>query len=274
MPRPVLDAPLVRIAANLSEVETAEVSCGEVALFTAKSPEREGPNEDCVGVFPVANDGVVLVVADGAGGMRGGADASALAVRSMERALSEAREKGWILRAAILNGIERANEAVVALGVGAASTLAVLEVQAGRARPYHVGDSPILWFGGRSKLKLETVSHSPVGFAVESGLLEASAAMHHEDRHLVSNLLGATDMRIEVGSSRPIAKRDTLVLASDGLADNLLVDEIAAIARQPNLQAGCDELAGVARRRMYSPEKGEPSKADDLTLLMFRLKRA
>jgi serine/threonine protein phosphatase PrpC len=272
MSAPVLGAQL-RIAADLSEAEAASLPCGDVAWFTARRPGREGPNEDSLAVLPIADDAVVLVVADGAGGLRGGADASALAVRSLQQALEEARGEGWMLRTAILNGIEQANQAVVDLGVGAATTLAAVEIQAGRARPYHVGDSPILWFGGRSKLKLETVSHSPVGFAVEAGLLEASDAMHHEDRHLVSNLLGAPDMRIEVGSSRPLAVRDTLLLASDGLSDNLLVEEMAQVARQPDLRNACDELASIARRRMFSPEEGEPSKPDDLALLLFRPKR-
>jgi serine/threonine protein phosphatase PrpC len=269
MAGPVLEAQL-RIGADLSEAESTTLPCGEVAWFTARSPGREGPNEDSLAILPVADDAVVLVVADGAGGTRGGAEASALAVRSLKRSLDEARSEGWMLRTAILNGIEHANQAIADLGLGAATTLAAVEVQAGRARPYHVGDSPILWFGGRSKLKLETVSHSPVGFAVEAGLLEESDAIHHEDRHLVSNLLGAPDMRIEVGSSRALARRDTLVLASDGLSDNLLVEEIARVARQPGLREACDELASIARRRMFSPEAGEPSKQDDLTLVLFR----
>ncbi len=269
MSGPVREAQL-RIGADMSEAESAQLACGEVAWFTARRPGRDEPNEDSLAVLPISDEAVVLVVADGAGGLRGGADASAIAIRALQRALAEGQGEGWMLRTAILNGIEQANQAVFDLGVGAATTLAAVEVDAQRARPYHVGDSPILCFGGRGKLKLETVSHSPVGFAVEAGLLEASDAMHHEDRHLVSNLLGAEDMRIEVGSSRPLAPRDTLVLASDGLSDNLLVEEISGVARQRDLRNACDELAGLARRRMYSPAEGEPSKPDDLTVVMYR----
>lgn len=267
-----LDAEL-RIGADLSAAESAVLACGEVAWFTARCPGREGPNEDCLAVLPVTEDSLVLVVADGAGGTRAGAEASALVIRCLARAVEIARDEQIQLRTAILDGIEQANQSIGALGIGAATTLAAVEVQSGRARPYHVGDSPILWLGGRSRLKLETVSHSPVGFAVESGLLAESDAMHHEDRHLVSNLLGSPDMRIEVGSLQPLAPRDTLVLASDGLSDNLLVEEIARVARRPKLREACDELAGIARRRMFAPEQGEPSKQDDLSLLLFRPSR-
>ena len=269
MSGPVLEAQL-RIGVDMSEAEHWQLPFGEVAWFTARRPGRDGPNEDSLAVLPISEDSVVLVVADGAGGLRGGADASALAVRALDRAIAEGQGEGWMLRTAILNGIERANQAVVELGVGAATTLAAVEVADGQARPYHVGDSPILCFGGRGKLKLETVSHSPVGFAIEAGLLAESDAMHHEDRHLVSNLLGESDMRIEVGSSRALAARDTLVVASDGLSDNLLVHEIAKVARGSDLREACDELASIARRRMYNPEADEPSKPDDLTVVMFR----
>jgi serine/threonine protein phosphatase PrpC len=132
----------------------------------------------------------------------------------------------------------------------------------------------ILLIGQRGRLKLQTVAHSPVGFAVEAGLLDEDKAMHHAQRHLVSNVLGAPDMRIEVGSQRRIAPRDTLVLASDGLSDNLRTDEIVALLRTGPLDAACDRLAELARARMYAPSDGEPSKPDDLTFVAFRAVRA
>ncbi|MGI9590762.1 MAG: PP2C family protein-serine/threonine phosphatase, partial [Myxococcota bacterium] len=79
----------------------------------------------------------------------------------------------------------------------------------------------ILLIGQRGRVKLQTVDHSPVGFAVEAGLLDADAALHHEDRHIISNFVGGADLRIEMGSGLHLAERDTLCLASDGLADNL-----------------------------------------------------
>ena len=95
-------------------------------------------------------------------------------------------------------------------------------------------------------------------------------AMHHAERHLVSNVLGAPDMRIEVGSQRRIAPRDTLLLASDGLSDNLRTDEIVALLRTGPLDAACERLAELTRARMHAPSDGEPSKPDDLTFVAFR----
>jgi serine/threonine protein phosphatase PrpC len=267
------DAPRFCLEADMSEVETLPLAAGEVAFFSARCPGRGSANQDAVALLPFGPDAAVLVVADGAGGMRGGSRAASLAVRAVARALAEARRDGTALRTAILDGIERANQAVRALGVGAATTLAAAEIQAGRVRPYHVGDSLILVVGQRGKLKLETIPHSPVGFAVEAGVLDEGDAMHHRDRHLVSNVLGASDMRVEVGSERMLSSRDTLVLASDGLSDNLRVREIAEHVRRGPLRDAAESLAATARRRMYAPRDGEPSKPDDLTLLAFRLRK-
>ena len=35
---------------------------------------------------------------------------------------------------------------------------------------------------------------------VEAGWLDEEEALHHEDRHIVSNMIGAPNMRIEIGS--------------------------------------------------------------------------
>lgn len=259
---------------DMSEVEPWSAPVGEVAFFSARCPGRATGNEDAAAMLPFGPDAAVLVVADGVGGGRSGARAAGLAVQAIWRSLLEGQREGWKLRTAMLNGIERANEAVRELGIGAATTLAAVEIQQDRVRPYHVGDSPILLIGQRGKVKFETISHSPVGFAVESGLLDARDAMHHEDRHLVSNLIGSDDMRIEVGAERRLAPRDTLLLSSDGLSDNLTTREIAERVRRGPLLEAAEALASTARRRMYAPSDHEPSKPDDLTLLVFRPRRA
>src|SRR4029453_4535640 len=137
----------------------------------------------------------------------------------------EAQREGWPLRTAMMNGIERANESIRGLGVGAGTTLSAVELAKGAVRPYHVGDSMILLIGQRGRVKLETVPHSPVGFAVEAGLLDVDEAMHHAERHIVSNVLGAPDMRIEVGSQRRIAPRDPLLPPGHGPARHPPTDD-------------------------------------------------
>lgn len=254
---------------EMGEPELHALGPGEVALFSAGSPGRAG-NEDAVAALPYEDGAWVLAVADGMGGERAGARAAGMAIESLEASLAEARRQGWMLRTAILNGFERGHRAIRELGLGAGTTLAAVEVDGTAIRPYHVGDSAILLIGQRGKLKLQTVSHSPVGFAVEAGWIDEGEAMQHAQRHLVSNVLGAPDMRIEVGSQRQLAPRDTLLLASDGLYDNLLTDEIVALMRSGPLAAASARLADLARTRMHAPAADEPSKPDDLSFVAFR----
>jgi serine/threonine protein phosphatase PrpC len=68
-----------------------------------------------------------------------------------------------------------------------------------------------------------------------------------------------------------LAARDTLLLASDGLFDNLHLDEVVELARKGPIDEVARHLAEGCRRRMCEPQAGEPSKPDDLTLIGFRL---
>ena len=265
--------PLVFTEVGEARGDVSPLNRGQVAIFSARSPDKESPNEDAAAVVPAAEHAAVLVVADGMGGSPAGQRASALAVEEMVAALREAAPDEPNLRAAVLNGIENANRAICELGVGAASTLAVAEVWGDTVRPYHVGDSMILVVGQRGKVKLQTVSHSPVGYAVEAGLVERKEALFHEDLHLVSNLLGTPEMHIEMGPLLKLAPRDTVLVSSDGLTDNLHRDEIAGIIRKGPLADANGRLARLAASRMRDGDGPDPSKEDDLTVVLFRLAR-
>lgn len=243
---------------------------GLSAVVSSPHPVREGPNQDAAALLPAGPDAIVLAVADGVGGGPSGARAARLAVEALRGAISAEAGGDDALRNSVLDGFERANEAVLAEGNGAATTLAVVTLEERSARTYHVGDSPIMVVGQRGRLKLRTVSHSPVGYAVEAGVIDVDEAMYHEDRHLVTNVIGSADMRIEVGSSAALAPRDTLLVASDGLIDNLYLEEIVERIRKGPLWAAAEGLYHKARRRMIDPDPGHPSKADDLTFILFR----
>jgi len=258
------------IETDMREPVRHAIAGGSAVVFSTRCPGKETPNEDATALIPIDGGSAVLAVADGLGGIRGGGLASSTAIRALRSSLGEAAGKENDLRPAILDGIEKANRAVLDLGVGAATTLAVAEIRTNSIRPYHVGDSIILVLGQRGRIKLQTVPHSPVGFAVEAGLLDETEAMHHEERHIVSNVIGSAEMRIEVGSAVSIAAFDTVLLASDGLPDNLSIDEIVSRARKGPIEKAAGRLADDSRRRMTRPEVGAPHKPDDLTFVAFR----
>ena len=254
-------------------MDTAAVSSfagGRAAVFSARSPDKASDNEDVAALIPFDERRHVLAIADGMGGQPGGAVAASLAVQALHESVETAKLNDASLRDAILNGFEAANHAVASLGTGAATTLTVVGIQDETIRPYHVGDSLILLLGQRGRIKLQTVSHSPVGYAVESGLLDQRDAMHHEDRHLVSNMVGSQEMRIEIGPTQKMNPRDTLVIASDGLFDNLHTNEIVEIARKGPLDRVMRDLAALSRSRMVEHQEGQPCKPDDLTFVVWR----
>ena len=246
------------------------IASGVAAVYTARCPEKETPNEDAAALVTCGSKSGVLAVADGFGGQPAGEQAARLALKSLATALERALADGRTLRAGMLDGFEKANEMVQGLGVGAASTLIALEIDDGRVRVYHVGDSMALIVGQRGKLKLQTVSHSPVGYAVEAGWLPEDEALHHEDLHIVSNMVGSPEMRIEIGPHLRLRPRDTVLLASDGLFDNVPTPEVIELIRTSPLADVAALLAAECDRRMRSPGTGQPSKPDDLAFVLFR----
>jgi serine/threonine protein phosphatase PrpC len=254
---------------DMSESEVLPFAGGQAAVFSARRP-GDGANEDTAGLLPVDPQRGVLAIADGMGGQPGGANASQIALGCLKRSVEHRTEPDSPIRGTILDAVEQANRAVLDLGIGAATTFAALEVAGDCLRPYHVGDSSILVTGQRGKIKLQTVAHSPVGYAVEAGLLDEHEAMHHDERHLVSNMIGATDMRIEVGAPLTLAPKDTALLATDGVLDNLNVREIVEIVRQRPLAEVSRRLVLRCRERMNESAGGHPSKPDDFTFVLYR----
>jgi serine/threonine protein phosphatase PrpC len=230
-----------------------EVAGGSAVAMTRRDPGKETENEDTVAIIPFGPGAAVLVVADGAGGLPAGKRASLTAVTTLAASLQSSMERTVLLRTAILNGIEAANEAVLALANGSATTMTVITIEGLMARSYQIGDSEGLVVGQRGLIKLQTTAHSPT-----------------HDRHLVSNFLGTSDMRIDMGAGVELRPRDTVLVASDGLTDNVHLDEIIEHIRKGALAASAEALVGLAQSRMAGNNREQPCKPDDLSLILFR----
>ena len=255
-----------------SEPDQVELSVGggTMVAFTCRAPDKESDNEDSVAAIPYGPDAVVLVVADGAGGLPAGRRASQTAVRSLEASLNVAMSETMLLRTAILNGIDAANATVLELGNGSATTLTVVTIEGQIARSYQIGDSEAIVIGQRGRIRAQTMAHSPTGFAVEAGMLDQREALHHEERHLVSNFIGTADMRIDMGAGIKLNPRDTVLLASDGLTDNVHAHEITELVRKGPMTDAVNSMIALARRRMTVETIHQPSKPDDLSVILFR----
>jgi serine/threonine protein phosphatase PrpC len=254
------------------DVESAdhELSAGLVSIRSIRAPDKQTANEDAAAIIPFGRDALVLAVADGVGGTPAGREASNRAVRTLRNVLARTEARSENLRPAILDALEEANRSIISKSRGAATTLVIAEIANGQVRSYHVGDSELLSVGQRGRVKLRVTPHSPTGFAVEAGLLDEDEAVQHDQRHLLFNVIGTADMRIEVGPPTKLDSLDTVLLASDGLMDNLYIDEIVEVARKGRLPDAADTLAERALERMTSGGGVQPSKPDDLTVLLFR----
>ena len=117
------------------------------------------------------------MIADGAGGLPGGRRASETAVTVLRSSLKQAFDGALLLRTAILNGIDAANQAVLDIANGSATTLTVVTIEGRIARMYQIGDSEAMIVGQRGLVKAQTTAHSPTGFAVEAGFLDQRDAL-------------------------------------------------------------------------------------------------
>lgn len=243
---------------------------GDLAAGIARAPDKTSPVEDSLALMPLSEDGVALMVADGVGGLPTGWKASGMTLEKVCAALSGAKNDDALLRNAILDGIDDGNKALRELGTGTSTTLVVAEIRDQQVRTFHIGDSSAWICGQRGVIKLQTTPHSPVGFALEAGFVNEKEALHHEDLNLLSNVVGSADMRIEIGSRQFLAPKDTLLIASDGLFDNVLESEIVEIIRTGSVADCLLQLWQLTSRRMAGTAKTKPSKPDDFSAILLR----
>lgn len=255
---------------DLTRPQMFALGIGSIAVYTARAPGKTVCSEDAVALIPAGHDSWVLAVADGVGGQPDGEKAAKLTLEMLcERVLSAVDSPASIMQA-ITGAINQANLALLARASNAATTLAVAEVRGTVMRAYQVGDSMTLVAGRRGKIRLQTAAHSPVGQALASGALDEMQAMRHPQRNLVSNVIGMEGMRIEVSPSLTLASHDTLLVASDGLTDNLYVREIVERARSAPLDEAALRLIEDSQRRMEGGSDVWSGHADDLSFVLFR----
>lgn len=241
----------------------------EVWFHSGPSPEHPDHSDDAAAVWMRENGNALLAVADGMGGTPQGAESAAEAIRQLDTGV-RAASAGGDLRSVVLDAFERANREILDRFSGSGTTLVVCELFDGEVRTYNAGDSAAILMGQRGRLKLETIAHSPVGYGVAAGLIDPEAALQHEDRHYLSNHLGSRSMHVELGTPRSMALRDTLLLASDGLMDNIPPEELREIVRCGRLGDAARQLVDLCETRMNGRDPGIEGKPDDMTFLLLR----
>jgi len=247
--------------------------CGREALIinssaaTSTGKVRE-VNEDAVCVVcpessnEMLSRGVLALVADGMGGVNGGKCASSIAAAVISRLYAESNERPPV---ALGRAIEAANERIYAEGKadkalsGMGTTCAVVALTPEQVWLAWVGDSRVYLIRNRQLFQM-TEDHSFVASMVREGLLTSDQATCHEERHVLTKVLG-TRPEVEVAvwkESMPVRAGDRFLLCSDGLHDLLTEDDLlefgiggpvaeaaAALVERANELGGPDNISAV-----------------------------
>ena len=209
-------------------------------------------------------EGYLMIVADGMGGVAGGEEASAMAVRSVESFVLDAIK--WFLHrdgseqnvlvGELKQALERADRSVVERAAadpklyGMGTTLTMGYSVGTDLFVAHAGDSRAYLFRD-GKLERITSDHTLVQTLVDCGVISPEDAREHPRRHIVTNVLGGPSRGVEVEiKRREIIDGDLLLLCTDGLTEALDEPEIARLLGQSlDPEASAHELVDAALSR-------------------------
>jgi protein phosphatase len=188
-------------------------------------------NEDAVFTTELAGGYLLLAVADGVGGTRGGEVASALAIEALRGHLEgdSIADPEAALRDAFLaaNAAVRAGAAKRIELASMSTTLVAGLVLDGSAWVANVGDSrAYLIHDGEAEQV--SVDHSWVGEQIRSGAIAADDPLVKRFSNIVTRVVGTQD-EVEVDTFGPVevAGGSALLFCSDGLHDPVPDEDIA-----------------------------------------------
>lgn len=227
-------------------------------------------NEDHIGVAET-NNAILLVLADGMGGYRGGQLASRVLVDNM---LSLFKDRNFPLQDAgafLRELISDAHLAVIRAGneqrppIQPRTTCVICLIQEACAWWAHVGDSR-LYLYRQGKLITRTSDHSKIEEMHRRGIITRQEMENHPERHLVTRCIGFQELPpiAAISKKMPLEKSDVLLLCSDGLWAPLKEKMINKTLFKDPLEQAVAHLADEAESHSY-PE------ADNISLIAFRL---
>jgi serine/threonine protein phosphatase PrpC len=204
--------------------------------------------------------GRCAVVADGAGGHRGGAMAARLTVETV--LLSLAQAPSWT-DMALVAAIDAAGAVIRQRReekhgrVDMVSTVAVLCIDAGvrSARWAHLGDTRILFFR-RGAVTLLTRDHSIRQSFVDASLVADDPLAAGPNRSALYAAVGAEgDIRPRVGECLPLEDGDAFLVCSDGVWDTVDAGRLAMLLHGSESAQGWIGAIDTEVRRAARPQQ-------------------
>lgn len=226
-------------------------------------------NEDDLGVAE-AGDAVLLVVADGMGGYRGGQVASRALVKYMVNHFKRGKFPVEDPQSFLKELVADAHMAIIRAGnehkppVEPRTTCVVCLIQGGFAWWVHVGDSRLYMFREGKAFK-RTVDHSKIEEMRRKGKISEAEMKNHPQRNLVTRCVGFQPHPPvpTVSDKIPLEKYDMFVLCSDGLWGALDEEIIVETLTENTITQGVEKLAEQAELNSY-PD------SDNISVIAFR----
>jgi protein phosphatase len=214
---------------------------------------RREENQDCFGIIKT-DPFQGFFVADGMGGVNGGALASRLAISTLQELLPNLKEQ--ISPDVVRSVVAEINTRIFERGsaqpglAGMGTTLVGLVFTAGGIISLNVGDSRAYRIRGGS-IKQLSEDHTVVSELVKSGAISNQEAEGHPVSHMLTRSLGPLpeviiESRFELEAP---ALGDVYVLCSDGLYNFVSNQDILDVIKQNPLDDANQILINLANRR-------------------------
>ena len=218
-------------------------------------------NEDRVG-YAERDNAVLMAVADGLGGHRGGEIAAEILVQTLLHSFQTLRHPVVQRPSVFLAlGILQAHHAIIARGLASQppleprTTCVTCLVQNGYAYWAHVGDSRLYLFR-QNRFLLRTQDHTTIEELHQGGLLTEKEMLEHPQKsHLLNCLGSANTPAVSLGEETRLQPGDLLLACTDGLWEALTPEEIARYLKSAALDAAVEDmLYSVVRKKRHGSD--------------------
>lgn len=186
----------------------------EISFFSHGKEDR--PNEDTYGFDNLRPDLFVAVIADGVGGNKGGAEASALAVKVFMDEMRNNPDAPFAdIFIKITNSFVDAIEKDISLGE-MASTLSCIRIERGVVQFSHVGDSRIYHLRKNGIIQ-KTPDQTEAALLLDQGILSPSRARKYYRRTVLTSALSSKGDYTLITGEFELASGDRVLLLTDGV---------------------------------------------------------
>ncbi|HYM47801.1 MAG TPA: protein phosphatase 2C domain-containing protein [Burkholderiaceae bacterium] len=203
------------------------------------------------------DNAVLMVVADGLGGHRGGEIAAEILAQTMLHAFHAVRAPIIDRPSAFLAlGILQAHQAILRRSKASMNTIqprttcVMCLIQNGYAYWAHVGDSRLYHFR-HGRLLQRTQDHSTVEELRKDGLLTEDEMRQHPQKGRLTICVGGPNRpKIALGEETALARDDVLLLCSDGVWEAYTPEELLRTIERDDLDEAVEEMLFGAERKM------------------------